>query len=149
MLGGFFVALPVAAVLWVIRRKINPRGQRGGMALAWAIVGLTFVVGCGLAFTILGHWVANGLNLFGNLAAMIGGPSAKAGLFVAAGLGMFCAILADVVSDRKADKIARYSALLFPTIVTLVIGGRLGANGSGAVEATYNQASAFISMIGG
>lgn len=131
---GWIVALPALAVLYVINKRVNPRGKSRD-AVAVATIVIAFIVGTGLTYTWVGSLVGWSVGWTGKLSTAI--PLALA--IVAVG-----SAAADIAYDRKADSVAQIAAVAFPILVALTIAGAMHHTGGNAVHATYMQMASFV-----
>jgi hypothetical protein len=146
---GWLVLLPALGLLYVINKKVNPRG-RGRDAVAVITMVVAAVAGCGLAATFLGRLFAALIGWVGSmLSNMTGEAGFATGLAIAIGILLVGIAVADIAFDRAADSGAQMSAVLFPTVVALVIGGTMGATGGDAVNAVQTEVASFLTQLGG
>lgn len=143
MFEGFAVALPALGLLYVINKRLKVKGKALKTVVAVLTMVTAFAVGCGIAFTFLGQWVARGVAWLESFTGF-GRGVAVALTIVAVGIA-----LADVLSDRKADRGAQFAAILAPTLLLLVAGGFLGTTGGGAVTTSYDHFNAIVASFGG
>lgn len=143
MVTGFALALPALGLLCVINRRLKVKGKMLKTLVALVTMVTAFAVGCGIAFTFVGQWIARFVSW---LQSVTGLGQGLAGFLIVVAVGV---ALADVLSDRKADKGAQAAAVLVPTLLLLVAGGFLGDTGGGAVSSSYDQFNAITASIVG
>jgi uncharacterized membrane protein (DUF485 family) len=149
---GIVVALPATALLLVLNKKFKgkPKNKQFKMSISLAILLVAFVLGCGLAYCVLGHWIAAIISFgAGLLAAVLHQQEITSAVPFALALLAIGWATADVAFDRKADKGAQVSLIILPVLVCLMIGGSLGASGSNAVSVTFDRAFQLIGQMGG
>jgi hypothetical protein len=145
---GFIIVLPGLAVLWLLNKKIKPKGK----VKKWfnvATMATALVVGVGLAYTILGRWVADVVGWISSLLSHLTGIDLAVAVALALTLAMAGWAYADIAHDRKADKGAQFAAILAPTLLLLVIGGALHSSGGGAVQTAETHLQALMAHLGG
>lgn len=145
---GWLVLLSTSAVWWVTNKKVNPR--RGAHIVSIITMLLAAIAGCGLAFTVLGRWLATVVSWAGRtLASIFGEPGIASGFAIGLTLLVLLFAVADIAYDRVADKGAQFAAFFTPTLLALVIGGSLGSTGGAAVESVTSQVASFMTQLGG
>ncbi|REF00340.1 hypothetical protein [Thermomonospora umbrina] len=146
---GWLVLLPAAGLLFVINKRVNPKG-RGRDAVAVLTMLVAVIAGCGLAATFLGQWFAALISWSGNTMSNVTGEGGFAtGLAIAVAIILVGVAVADIAFDRVADNGAQMAAVLFPTVLALVVGGSMGATGGDAVTAVQAEMASFFSQLGG
>jgi hypothetical protein len=144
---GWTVLLPALAVLHVFNKRVNPR--KGQNAVAVITMLLAIVAGCGLAYTFAGQWLAGFVSWLGSLLSNLFGQNAAIGLSIGLTLLLVGVAVCDIAFDKRADKGAQIAAVLFPTLVALVIGGSMGKTGGDAVKTVNTQMASFVTKAGG
>lgn len=146
---GWLVLLPAAGLLFVINKRVNPRGK-GRDTVAVLTMLVAAIAGCGLAATFLGRLFAALITWVGSMLSNITGEGGFAtGLAIAVGILLVGIAVADIAFDRQADSGAQMAAILFPTVLALVVGGTMGATGGDAVQAVQAEMASFITQLGG
>jgi hypothetical protein len=146
---GWLVMLPAAALLWVINKRVN-FGGKGKDAVAVITMAVAFIVGCGLADTFLGRLFAGLISGTGSILSNVTGEAGfTTGIAIATAIALVGVAFADIACDREADSGAQLAAILFPTVVYLVVGGTMGHTGGEAVEAVNTQMAQIFSGLGG
>jgi hypothetical protein len=162
---GWLVFLPAWVALWVVNKRVNPKGGGGGGGKGAPAAGgggfkvrdivavitmlLAFVAGCGLAFTFVGSGLAWVVTKGSAAAASsVHQPGIAWGVPIALTIAAIGIAAADIAFDRKADKGAQYAAMLMPTFLALIVAGSIGVTGGNAVHSVYDQARAYITSMG-
>jgi energy-converting hydrogenase Eha subunit A len=149
---GIVVALPATALLLVLNKKFKgkPKNKHFKISISLAILLVSFVLGCGIAYCFLGHWIAAILSfLAGILSAIFHQHEIAVAVPFALAILAIGWATADIAFDRKADKGAQISLIILPVLLCLMIGGQFGASGSNAVSVTFDQAFHLIGQMGG
>jgi hypothetical protein len=143
---GWLVALPAMAVLYALNKRIKGKQKgRGKAVVALFTLAVAAVVGCGLAYTFLGRWFA-GILRWG--AGLLPGD-VSAAIPVAVTVLVLLWASADVLYDRVADRGAQICAVMLPTLLYLVVGGALGAQGGDVVHQVNTEMAAWVRQLGG
>lgn len=144
---GWVVLLPALALLHVFNKRVNPR--KGQNAVSVITMGLAIVAGCGLAYTFAGQWIAGFVSWVGSLLSNLSGQNVALGVSIGITLLLVGIAVADIAFDKRADKGAQIAAVLFPTLVALVIGGSMGKTGGDAIKTVNTQMASFVTKAGG
>jgi hypothetical protein len=150
MIAGFALVIPAGLTLMGLNKVNPPRKFQAAMAITKMM--LAFIVGVGLTATFIGHW---GAGLFGWILAQLdhlGSDDSNVLQWAVplGALGFFTIVaVADIASDHRADKGAQTAAILVPVLLTLSVGGALGAQGGEAVSTAYDQALGMFQNLGG
>jgi hypothetical protein len=148
---GLLVAIPAAALLWVINKRLKGRGRNRWLKDCIALITLTIAmaVGAGLAYSFVGRWAATALIWTTGFAGNLAGVSLSKAVPLAFALIGVVWVVCDVAFDRVADKGAQAWTIVLPTLLALMVGGRMGATGGGAVQVFFDHAHSVVSQIGG
>ena len=145
---GWLVALSMAALLYVFNKRVNPRG-RSTNAVAIITVIIAMGVGCGLAFTFVGRWIAGGISAIASGLTNVTGESMTIAVPIAITIIAVGVAVADIAYDKKADSGAQFAAVLMPILLALVVGGAAGKTGGDAVRSVNVQIASVMTDFGG
>ena len=141
---GFVVFGPCLLLVMALDKKLKGKlSGRPGDILAIVMIALSFIAGCGMAYTFLGTWYAALVGLLAKIPAV--GAAIPLMLF----FSLAVTLVVDVWQDREADRAAQIAAVLMPTTIFTILAGTIGQAGDQAVPAVMNYTSNFLTSLGG
>lgn len=147
---GFTVLIPAVFAWYAVKKYMKLPGKAGALIVAYLKLALAWLIGCGLALTVLGQWAVAGFTWVVN---GIGGWFGMGNLAHPVAVGMLILLViafgVDLIFDRTANPVAMGAAVVLPMLCFLMLGGIAGAKGGQAVQASAQTAANLIMKIGG
>ncbi|HEY0934643.1 MAG TPA: hypothetical protein VGD91_12975 [Trebonia sp.] len=145
---GWIVALPALVALYVINKRFKGKGK-AKKAIAITTMAVAAAAGVGLVFTFVGVLVADVVGWIAHGASTLSGDNFAVAIPLAVTLLAIGIAVADIAFDKKADRGAQIAAVLFPTLLALVVGGALHKTGGAAVDQVHQQMQVYMTRLGG
>lgn len=145
---GWIVALPALVALYVINKRFKGK-KKIKKVIAVVTMAVAAIAGVGLVFTFIGVWTADLVAWAARTITKLSGENFGIAIPLALTLLAVGIAAADIAFDKKADKGAQISAVFFPVLLALVVGGALHKTGGDAVHQVNQQMQVYMTRLGG